>query len=177
MQRIYVVGSSCAGKTTLAAQIAAKLSIPHHELDYACWLPGWKLRSKDEMREKVGELAAGEQWVMCGNWGKVRDLIAARCDTIIWLNFPFRIVLWRCITRTLHRLITKQEVCNGNVEHWRNQFASKDSIIWFVITTYHRRNRFYRGMFDGEEWNQFNKVELRHPREAKQFLERIGCSM
>ena len=40
--RIVVVGTSGAGKTTLARRIAALLMLPHIELDAINWQPGWR---------------------------------------------------------------------------------------------------------------------------------------
>jgi energy-coupling factor transporter ATP-binding protein EcfA2 len=40
--RIVVVGTSGAGKTTLARRIAALLELPHIELDAINWQPGWR---------------------------------------------------------------------------------------------------------------------------------------
>ncbi|BAY82343.1 hypothetical protein NIES267_18220 [Calothrix parasitica NIES-267] len=38
-QRICVIGTSGAGKTTLALQVSQKLNIPHFELDSLFWEP------------------------------------------------------------------------------------------------------------------------------------------
>jgi len=39
--RTVVVGSSCAGKTTFAAALSARLGVPHVQLDALHWLPDW----------------------------------------------------------------------------------------------------------------------------------------
>jgi adenylate kinase family enzyme len=40
--RIVVVGTTGAGKTTLARGIAALLELPHIELDAINWQSGWR---------------------------------------------------------------------------------------------------------------------------------------
>ena len=34
MKRVVVIGSSCAGKTTFARELAGLLNVPHIELDF-----------------------------------------------------------------------------------------------------------------------------------------------
>ncbi len=41
MKRIVVIGTTGAGKTTLANLIAARLRYPHIELDAFFWEPNW----------------------------------------------------------------------------------------------------------------------------------------
>jgi len=40
--RIAVIGTSGAGKTTLARRIAGRLKLPHVELDAINWQAGWR---------------------------------------------------------------------------------------------------------------------------------------
>ena len=54
-QRICVSGTSGAGKTTLARQVAQKLNIPHFELDSLFWEPNWVTAPRDIFRRRVEE--------------------------------------------------------------------------------------------------------------------------
>ena len=88
----------------------------------------------------AGEAAAAERWVMDGNYSAVRDLVWGRATAVVWLNYPFRVVLWRCLSRTIRRAITREELFSGNRESFRMSFLSRDSIILWAITS-HRRVR------------------------------------
>jgi len=75
--RIVVVGTSGAGKTTLAKNIAAALAIPHIELDALHWDPDWRglsVTDPDEFIRRVAAATAGDAWVVDGNYGLVRAL-------------------------------------------------------------------------------------------------------
>src|SRR5690242_2172625 len=49
--RIVVVGTSGAGKTTLARRIAALLELPHIELDAINWQAGWRDLTRHDPEE------------------------------------------------------------------------------------------------------------------------------
>ena len=53
MERIAVVGSSGAGKTTVARQLADRFDLEHIELDAIFHQPGWEPLPDDQFIERV----------------------------------------------------------------------------------------------------------------------------
>jgi len=92
--RIAIIGSTGSGKSTLATSLAAKLTIPHTELDNLHWLPGWRERSNEEFRELVDLATQETAWVIDGGYSVVRDLVWGRADVIVWLNYSFATTAW-----------------------------------------------------------------------------------
>ena len=137
-ERLIIIGTSCSGKTTLTRQLSRTLRAPCIELDAIHWKPAWQPRPTDEFRQMVSEVVAGERWVIDGNYSRVRDIVWARGTTIIWLNYPFRVVLWRALCRTVKRAATQEELFSGNRESFRKSFFSRESIILWVIYSYRR---------------------------------------
>lgn len=170
MERVVVVGTSCSGKTTLARQLAGALGAPHVELDGIHWMSGWRERSVDEVRRMAVEAAGAERWVMDGNYSAVRDIVWGRATTVVWLNYPFRVVLWRALTRTTRRVVTQEELFSGNREGFRQSFLSRDSIILWAITSYRRVRREYRRILDDGDYPHLRVIELRGPREAEALI-------
>ena len=170
MERIVVVGTSCSGKTTLARQLSRVLGSPHVDLDGIHWKPGWQERQVDEVRQMAGEGAAGERWVMDGNYSVVRDIVWGRATTVVWLNYPFRVVLWRCLCRTIRRAITREELFSGNRESFRKSFLSRDSIILWAVTSHRRVRREYRRILDDGDFQHLRAIELRNPAEAEALV-------
>ena len=76
--RIVVMGTTGAGKTTLAREIARELDVPHVELDYYRFRPNWVEVPNDEFRESVRHVLRGDRWVADGNYGLARDVICLR---------------------------------------------------------------------------------------------------
>ena len=101
MQRILVIGSGGSGKTTVARQIARRLELPIVHLDALYWQPGWRATEKPAWEAIVRELIAAPRWVMDGNYGGTLDLRLARCDTVVFLDLPRVVCLWRVVKRWL----------------------------------------------------------------------------
>ena len=78
---------------------------------------------------------------MVGNYGQVRDLVWRAADTLIWLDLPFPLVMWRLLRRTVGRVLSRQDLWGtGNRETFRTAFLSRHSILLWAIKT-HDRNR------------------------------------
>jgi adenylate kinase family enzyme len=120
VRRVSVVGTSGSGKSTLARELAEILGVPHLELDAVHHQPGWAPLPTDEFRRIVAARAAAGGWVIDGNYGRVRDLVWARADTVVWLDLPKRTVMRQVVWRTLRRVALRRELWNGNRERWRN---------------------------------------------------------
>ena len=120
VRRVSVVGTSGSGKSTLARELAEILGVPHLELDAVHHQPGWAPLPTDEFRRIVAARAAVGGWVIDGNYGRVRDLVWARADTVVWLDLPKRTVMRQVVWRTLRRVALRRELWNGNRERWRN---------------------------------------------------------
>jgi len=99
MDRILIIGSSGAGKTTLATWLGRRLDLPVIHLDFHYWRSNWTVPLAEEWRARVSELVQGDKWVMDGNFGGSLNIRLPACDTITFLDFPRRISLWRILKR------------------------------------------------------------------------------
>ena len=133
MQRVSVVGNSGSGKTTLAAALARRLGAPHLELDAVFHQPGWQPLAAADFTARVAEFAAGDRWVVDGNYSTVQPVVWQRADTVVWLDPPRHQVMRRIVWRTLRRAVARAELWNGNREPWGNFFRidpEKSVIAW-----------------------------------------------
>ena len=101
MQRILVIGSGGAGKSTLARQVAERLALPIVHLDARYWHAGWTTTPKDEWAREVARLIAGDAWVMDGNYSGTLDLRIPAADTVVFLDVPRLVCLWRVVKRRM----------------------------------------------------------------------------
>jgi len=167
VERVVVIGTSCCGKTTLARRVAEAVEAPHIELDAVNWGPNWSEAPHEEFRATVRQRIEGPRWVVDGNYSRVQDIVWSRATDAIWLNYPFHVVFGRAVARTVRRVLTHELLFNDNRESFRNAFLSRDSILWWVITTFQRRRREYRTLFGGDAFPQVSLTELRRPRDAE----------
>ncbi|HEX3050884.1 MAG TPA: shikimate kinase [Aggregatilineaceae bacterium] len=168
MARIVIIGNTGSGKTTLARTLAQRLDRPHIELDALFWEPDWKQAETAVFRARVAEAIAGEQWVIDGNNHRVRDLVWARAELLIWLDYPLRVHFWRLMRRTLRRVVHREELWNGNRETWKAQFLSRDSLFVWLFKGYRRHRREWPVAL--ERYSHLTVIRLRSPRETEKWL-------
>jgi len=99
MRRVLVIGSGGAGKSTFARRLAQCAGLPLIHLDAIYWKPGWLETPKEEWTQVVESLLAGERWVMDGNYGGTLEQRLASCDTVVFLDLPRSLCLWRAAVR------------------------------------------------------------------------------
>ena len=102
MQRVAIIGSAGSGKSTFARQFGNIVDIPVFHLDVLHWNPGWIETPRDQFIAKQKAVIQKNQWIIDGNYSSTMDIRFKRVDTIIFLNFPRYICLWRAIKRNLH---------------------------------------------------------------------------
>jgi len=171
--RISVVGTCGAGKTTTARALAKRLGFAHVELDALSWGPNWTMRPDDAFRAAVAAAAAGDCWVIDGNYSRSRDIVWARADTVVWLDYRFARVFTRLLWRTLRRAFTREELWHGNRESLRMSLLSRESILLWAIKTHRRRKHEYPELLARPEYERLQVARLCSPRETRQWLKTV----
>jgi adenylate kinase family enzyme len=98
-RRILVLGCPGSGKSTLAVRLARYTGLPLHHLDDEHWGPGWSRPTPEAWRLRQRELAAGDRWIIEGNYLPTVHLRAARAQLVIMLDTG----TLRCLARVLRR--------------------------------------------------------------------------
>jgi len=165
--RVIVIGTTGSGKTTLAKQIAQQYGHTHIEADSLRFLPGWQVRSPEEFRALVDKKTQAERWVIDGNYSVTRDIVWARADNIIWLDYSLPINLWRLTRRTLKRAWTQEDLWGtGNRESFRQQLQFNDeSLFYWFFKTYWRRKKETPELF--KEYPHLHVTHFTHPHQTE----------
>lgn len=163
-KRIVVIGTTGSGKTTLAKQIAQQFQIRHIELDAENWLENWTMRPTEEFRQRIEKITTAEYWVSDGNYSSVRDILWAKADTIIWLDYPIWTNFYRLFTRTMRRVFTREKLWGGNVESLRGQLSMKDSIFVWFFKTYGVNRKRYPKLLTSMEYKHLTAWRFQDPK-------------
>ncbi len=166
MQRILVIGSPGAGKSTLASRLAERLGLPLIHLDREHWSAGWVSLPNDVWAARVSELAARPTWIIDGNYANTLDVRLNRATTIIWLDLP----RWLCMARIIRRVLTywgrvRPDMAEGCPERLNLELLR---YTWNFSSHSRPKNE---GLLKGLRSDQ-KLVVLRTPREVANFLNR-----
>lgn len=149
------------------------------ELDSIYHQPEWTPLSDDEFRARVAAVTEPETWVVDGNYSVIRDITWSKADTVVWFDLPYVTVMVRTIRRTVRRVLTRQELWNGNREPLSNlwSFRPEKSIIAWTATRHRVYRRRYRAAEIDPRWAGLHFVRLRSQAEANGFLEGVGSAL
>jgi adenylate kinase family enzyme len=91
MQKVLVIGSGGAGKSTFARHLGKCLNIDVIHLDALYWHPGWVETPRAEWRKVINELLRRDAWIIDGNYPWNSDISAGiesifRTSLVIFTN-------------------------------------------------------------------------------------------
>ncbi|ARI79049.1 P-loop NTPase family protein [Halobacillus mangrovi] len=171
MKRIMVMGVSAgAGKSTFARKLGEKLGINVYHLDRFYWEPGWKEASVEDFTRRQQEAMNQEEWILEGNYQSTYRIRADKADTIIYIDMPLSICLYRVFKRWLiHRGKSRPDLGEGCPDKLDFEF------IKFIVTTYHaRKKKMYKRLQDFQEIGGQKKViALKGRKAVKTYLENL----
>ncbi len=104
MQRIVILGCAGSGKSTLARRLGDRLNLRVVHLDALYWLPGWVESDLASFRARVEDALDVDGWVCDGGYSRTYDLRFPFADTIVWLERPRWLCLWRVLRRSVSQL-------------------------------------------------------------------------
>ncbi|MBT2757474.1 DNA topology modulation protein [Mesobacillus foraminis] len=167
MKKIVLIGSGGSGKSTLARQLGEKLKINVLHLDSLFWKPGWVETSREEWIDTQQYLVKRETWIMDGNYGGTMDIRLNAADTIIFLDIPRIICVYRAFKRILqYRNKTRPDMGEGCEERFNYEFFKW---IWEYPKT--KRPKILERL---EELSKEKEVIiLKTPKEVENFLEQM----
>lgn len=101
MQRVMICGGPGSGKSTLARIMSERTGLPVYHMDHFHWKPGWIERTSEEKIPLIRAVQARDAWIFEGGNSSTFAERAARADTMIWLDLPVTLRLFRVIWRTI----------------------------------------------------------------------------
>lgn len=114
MKRVLVIGPGGSGKSTFARRLGQILGIEVKHLDSFYWRSGWTKPSNEDWIKTVNDLISRDSWIIDGNFGGTLPLRVERCDTVIFLDMPRLLCLWRITKRRItYRKRSRPDMAEG----------------------------------------------------------------
>lgn len=168
MKKILIIGSGGAGKSTLARELGIILNLEVIHLDAFYWNPGWVETPKLEWQSIIQNLILRESWIMDGNYSGTLDIRLPLADTVIFLDFPRLLCLWRVIKRSWQYAgQSRPDMASGCPERLTWQFLK---FVWTYPIT---RRPVILDKLRLLTLNQ-QVIILRQPKEVREFLQKIS---
>lgn len=127
MRRVLVIGPCGAGKSTAARQLGDKSGLPVIHLDRIYWRAGWVEPPPEEFAARLDDALNGPAWIIDGNYGGSMELRMGHADTLVYLDFPIPLCLWRTVRRIwTYRGKSRPDVTEGCPERLDISF------LWYI---------------------------------------------
>ncbi|MEM7188889.1 MAG: hypothetical protein AAF439_04690 [Pseudomonadota bacterium] len=168
LRRVMVVGGSGAGKSTFAAALAARLGVPAVHMDTLFWRPGWVEAPEEEFLASVQAAAAGDAWVMDGNYSRTWPGRLGRADAVVFLDMPTWLRFWRAVRRTMKNYgKTRADLGTDCPERLDLGFL----FGWVVRYRWQGRHKALGLMADDGPAAGLRRFHLTSPRQVRRFLD------
>lgn len=166
MERIIIIGSCGAGKSTLAISLAKKLELPLVHLDRIRFVGSWQERTREEFDEILLSELEKPRWIIDGNYNRTIPLRMRYCDTVVFLDFPRLVCLWGVVTRVIkYHGKTRPDMGDNCPERFDFEFLK------FVWNFRSKHRKHYLEMLAAAKDKEI--IILRSRRQAKRFLEEV----
>ena len=168
MKRVLVIGPGGSGKSTFAARLGQILGIEVKHLDRFYWRAGWTKPSNEDWIKTVNELISGESWIVDGNYSGTLVQRLERCDTVIFLDMPRLLCMWRITKRrVIYRNRSRPDMAEGCAEKLDREFIS-----WVWNYSHRSRPKVIKLLNENQESKKI--VWLRSNAEVENFLNHVN---
>lgn len=89
MEKIIVIGSPGAGKSSFSKKLKNITKLPLYHIDMLYHKKDGTHITKEELEEKLKEIFKTDKWIIDGNYQKTLELRINECDTIFLLDLPW----------------------------------------------------------------------------------------
>ena len=127
MNRILIIGSPGAGKSTFAKELARRTGLPLYHLDLICFHDNGEMESREIFDEKLQEILETERWIIDGYYPRTLEHRLKYADTVFFFDLPEEV----CLEGATQRLGVKRDD-NPVVETELNE-SLRERILTFRI--------------------------------------------
>ena len=183
-RRVHVMGNSSSGKSTLARRLAAALDADFVELDALNWLPDWvglNETNPAELTRRIEHATRGDAWVVGGSYTRfAQQAFWARLESVIWLDLPTPLLVWRMLRRAWRRWRTRELLWASNTEEFWPHLAfwrKEDSLVYWIVTQRRPRREEMLAAMTDPRWAHIRFVRLTSVHEVETFTANVEAGL
>lgn len=166
MERILIIGSNGAGKSTFSFRLAEKTGLPLTHIDQIYWRGAWDVTPEDEFDRRVQTEAQKPRWIIEGNNLRSLPRRLDRADTVFCFEFPPPLCVLNILRREwTYRGRVRPDMPDQCVSRWDVNFLES---VWTFSRKNHRR---ITSMF--QEATNIRIIRFTNYRQVEQFLNRL----
>jgi len=119
---------------------------------------------EDEWRETVAKTAAGEAWIIDGNYSGTMEIRLKKCDTAIFLGLPRHV----CVYRVLKRVVTYRKGKRPDMADGCDEKFDWEFIKW--VWNYPKRSKPKVEKLLNQYQNTKTVIRLKSENDIENFL-------
>lgn len=162
--KIFILGMSCSGKSTLAKKLSLKYDIPHFEADDIYWKKKYSVkRTKEECYFELKRiLEENKKWIIEGVFIDITKPALEKADEIIFLDIPSYILFHRFFRREISKVLKGKSTLKSFTE------------LFMFLYKYKMKDGRYNQFI--ELLNSSNKsyTTLKTKKEIERYLEKLN---
>ena len=165
MQKVIVIGSPGAGKSTFSRKLRDITGLPLFYLDMIWHKPDRTNISREELIAEQKKIMANPSWIIDGNYLSTMELRLENCDTIFLLDYPLDV----CLAGAKARIGTKREDIpwvetefDEEFRQWILDFPKDQLPIIYQLLEKYSKSRNIHIFRSREEAENYLKENLRY---------------
>jgi adenylate kinase family enzyme len=101
---------------------------------------------KDELRAALAPIVASDCWLIDGNYGSTMEARLKRADTVVYLDYPITLSLWRAAKRVwFYRGRSRPDMAEDCPERFSFEF------FWYIANWNRRARPRTENLLNGSE--------------------------
>jgi adenylate kinase family enzyme len=167
MNKISVIGSPGAGKSTFSKSLSKVINVRIYHLDRIFWKPGWIQITREQLMEKVKDVFKNDQWIIDGNYQNTLDIRIEESDVIFFLDYSLiTCLIGICKRRFEFKNKKRDDLTEGCDEKLDLAF------FWYVVMfRIRQRSMIYRKLSEYKGGEKL--VIFKNRRQAKRYLDNL----
>lgn len=159
MQKILVIGSPGSGKSTFAVQLSKQLDLPVIHLDKLNWIDDKNTLNPAGFDELLEKVLKKDSWIIDGNYSRTLSKRLDYADTVIWLDLPKTICIYRIWKRYIKGKMTKSRTYGNPIKLepgfvkfvWNFNHTNRPIILKILNENKHKKVIILKNQFEIEE--------------------------